>query len=111
MSFSQWKTLNQIRDYVAKLNDKSSHSVVHKELQNVLQKIPGLYSIHVFRNLKHEGKEPAETSITNSEPQKANYALPQVFDSIKSKVIKAKEENTQLMPKWKTPNEVISKVS
>lgn len=113
MSVNQWKLLNQVKEYVSKLNDKQAH----KELNNVLQKIPTISVNEVLRYFEHvtsktetKTNEPAATSA-NTKPQQKSYNLPNVFDSLKIKVGGKKDDIPEPPHKWKMPKQTVTKVN
>lgn len=109
MSINQWKLLNQLREYISKLNDKSAQAAIQKELQYIARRIPILQKdfLRYF-----EQKETTENVVEQKEeqqvvqqPQQSNKYLPKVLDSLK------KKNDISEVPRWKTATAVvISKV-
>lgn len=110
MSLNEWKILNQIKCYVSRFNDR----VIHKELAEVLQKIPSLSNSHAFRYFDYgiEQQQSAEGAVKEEKKvEKTSYNLPNVLDNLKIKVKNNKIEALPDVPsKWKAPLSVVSKV-
>lgn len=103
MSVNQWKLLNQIREYISKLNDKSAQVVIQKELQYIAKRIPDLQKDFLKYFDYNEKKEIIQqTEPVIQSPPESNYNLPNVLK---------KKSNLPEVPKWKTTTTtVISKV-
>lgn len=112
MSVNQWKLLNQVKEYVSKLNDKQAH----KDFNAVLQKIPTISVNEVLKYFEQstdktepKAKESA-VAPANVKPQQKSYNLPNVFDSLKIKVGGKKDDIPEPSHKWKTPKQIVTKV-
>lgn len=116
MSINQWKLLNQIREYISKLNDKSSQATIQKELQYIARRIPHLQK-DVLRYFDYGERtenvaENKDEVVVKQPPQQqqqqssvSRYNLPNVLETLK------KKNDAADVPRWKTTTTaVISKV-
>lgn len=112
MSVSQWKLLNQLREYITKLNDKSAQAAIQKELQYIARRIPDLQKdiLNYFEHNKetttgnNDVVKQKEEQVVQQPPQNNKY-IPNVLDSLKKKT------DAPEVPQWKkTTAVVISKV-
>jgi hypothetical protein len=128
MSFSHWKFLNHLKEYVSKSfsNEKGILFLLNKDWASVLQKLPMTYglvdsqirkssdsqSAIVNKQMKSE-KDCSQTDSKEPAPkEEKGYSLPQVLTGFKMK--KNSVQNTEVseepMSKWKSSKETVSKV-
>lgn len=109
MSVNQWKLLNQLREYISKLNDKSAQVAIQKELQYIARRIPDLQKdiLSYFEHNKDTTtgkddivKQKEEHAV--QQPQQSNKYLPNVLDSLKKKT------DTPEVPHWKRTTAVVT---
>lgn len=108
MSINEWKILNQIKCYVSKFNER----VIHKELAEVLQKIPSLGGGQSFRYFDYGigQQQSAEGVVQQKKIEKTSYNLPNVLDNLKIGNQNKNEAVPETSIKWKAPNSIVSKV-
>lgn len=107
MSLTQWKLLNQLKDYVQKFsNDKKLQNAVNKEITQFLQKLqPSVYASESIRFFDSTSTPEATPAIED----KSSFS--NVLNGLKIKINKENENNKEIVPKWKTSTSTISKVS
>lgn len=101
MSVSQWKLLNQIREYISKLNDKSAQAAIQKEFQYIARRLPHLQQDVLKYFSYNESEKVADKEVA---PQTSKYNLPNVLETLK------KKNDAPEMPRWKCTAPVVSKV-
>lgn len=115
MALTQWKLLNQIKDYISKFsNDKNLQNVLNKEFAQLLQKYqPSVYGDNIVRNLESavttkETHKKLESDVSGEQKtDQTSLSIPNVL----TKLIPSKEELViEPQPKWKDTNTTISKV-
>lgn len=103
MSINQWKLFSQIREYISKLNDKSTQGAIQKELQYVARRIPDFQKDFLryfdYKDTREDVKEN-ERVVQHSQPTNS-YSLPSVLETLK------KKNDITDVPRWKTATAVI----
>nr|CAD7460194.1 unnamed protein product [Timema tahoe] len=124
MSVSQWKLLQQLREYLSKTaNEKNGVlSAANREWLSLLQKLPAVYLPETDKtapprteaqpSLEPKRPNPQNSDVTvKGEP---DYTLPKVLNGFKSKV-QTKPDDDKLakapVPRWKTKKVVVSQES
>lgn len=97
MSVNQWKVVNQLRDYISKLNDGS----VQKELRYIVRRLPHLQK-DILKYFEYGDRSASVEAETKTEPSR--YNLPNVLESLK------KKPEAPEVPKWKVTGVAVSKV-
>ncbi|KAF2900576.1 hypothetical protein ILUMI_05618 [Ignelater luminosus] len=126
MSLTQWKLLNQLKEYFYKFSqDKKFQNAVNKEIAQLLQKLqPSVYASEGVRfydaNANVRQSKSNDTSETKVEAQVENkvehkeqssgaYVFPNVLTGLKIKISPKEEEIKAVIPKWKNSTAVVSK--
>lgn len=117
MSLTQWKVLNQLKEYYNKYsNDKNFQHLFNKELASILQKIqPSVYGSNVRNfettvtkedlkenvklqdNADSQAKEKVVEQLKT--PTKEGYTVSNVLSGLRMKMSKTE---AVVQPKWKT---------
>lgn len=129
MSLTQWKVVNQLKDYISKVsNDKTLQNALNKEVAHLMQRFqPTIYGNDIIRNFEsnsdknssavEKSETKKETSIVtaavtaNNTTDDSNYMLPNVLKGFKMQISGREEPNKEITPKWKTESPAITKVT
>jgi len=127
MSVSHWKLLSHLKEYMSKSssNEKGVLFVLNKEWLSLLQKLQMMYgSVDSGMQKTSDSSTPIVTKQTSENEslksdtkmpaakEEKGYNLPQVLTGLKLKKNSSlgAEVSEELVPKWKSSKEAVSKV-
>lgn len=123
MAVTQWKIVNQLKEYYRYTADKMMYQVVNKEFARLLQKIqPSIYGEHLIRPLENNpsGSTTAVPAIRNNienndvkavaeKSKDQGYTMPKVLTGWQLKIGKSEITTEAKKQKWLNKEEVVPK--